>query len=67
LSLLLSLLPEREARAALAGRALRLRMLLPPFRALGVGTLRVLRVSERDDHVELTAGYDRYERVDVPA
>jgi hypothetical protein len=64
---MLSLLPEREARAALAGRTLRLRMLLPPFRALGVGTLRVLRVSECDGRLELTAGYDRYERLDPPA
>lgn len=59
----LVLLPEVEARAALAGRALALRLLRPPYPALGVGTLRVLRVTERLATTDVVAGYDRYERL----
>jgi hypothetical protein len=55
-------------RAALADRALVLRLLLPPYPALGVGTLRVLRLREETSHdgaavTEILAGYDRYERL----
>ncbi len=59
----LALLPETEARERLADRPLDFRVLQPPFPALGVGVLRVLRVSERDDRTEIVAGYDRYERL----
>jgi len=57
------LLPEVEARAALAGRDLLLRVLRPPYPALGTGTLRVLRVREGDEKIEVIAGYDGYERI----
>jgi hypothetical protein len=60
-----ALLPEAEARALLAGRQLRFRLLAPPWPALGVGLLRVLRVSERADRTEIVAGYERYERVET--
>ena len=60
----LTLLPEVAARAALAGRPLVLRLLTPPYPALGVGVLRVLRVTERDGLSELVAGYERYERLE---
>jgi hypothetical protein len=62
----LALLPEVEARRLLTGRDLRFRLLAPPFAALGVGTLRVLRVAERGALTEIVAGYERYERLDVP-
>lgn len=57
------LLPEVEVRRALAACPLRFRVIAPPYRALGVGVLRVLRVVERDGATELAAGYDRYERL----
>ena len=55
-------------RAALTERALVLRVLLPPYPALGVGVLRVLRVREESEPgaaplTEILAGYDRYERL----
>ncbi len=59
----LALLPECEARALLGGRPLRLHVLRPPYPALGVGVLRVLRVAERDTWREIVAGYERYERL----
>jgi hypothetical protein len=52
------------ARAILAGRAMRLRMLLPPYAALGCGELRALRVSEQGESLEIVAGYESYERLD---
>ena len=55
------LLPEPRARALFAGRSLRLRVIRPPFDALGVGALRVLRVRECGAATEIEAGYDRYE------
>ncbi len=60
----LALLPEVEARRLLAPRDLRFRLLAPPFPALGVGALRVLRVAERGTHTEIVAGYERYERLE---
>lgn len=60
----LGLLPEVEARALLADRRTSLRILRPPYAALGLGTLRILRVRERDGGVtEIVAGYDGYERL----
>ena len=59
------LLAENEARRALATRPITFRLLAPPYPALGVGVLRVLRVVERGRHVELVAGYERYERVEA--
>ena len=62
----LVMLPWTSARTALEGRPLRVRVLAPPYPALGVGTLRALRVvplAGRDDGAwELTVGYERYER-----
>jgi len=57
------LIAEARARALLAPRRLRLCMLRPPYDALGVGTLRVLRVRDVAETTEVTAGYDRYERL----
>jgi len=61
----LALIPEYQARALLAGRALSLRVLLPPYPALGLGTLRVLRIAERGERTEIVAGYEAYERLDA--
>jgi hypothetical protein len=59
-------LPEVDARRLLAARNLRFRLLAPPFAALGVGVLRVLRVAERGARTEIIAGYERYERLESP-
>jgi hypothetical protein len=61
----LTLIPEVEARRALAGRMLRLSLLMPPYLAAGVGALRILRVIERPGAADLIAGYERYERLDT--
>ncbi len=58
----LTLVPEVQARAALKGRRVRFVMLAPVGGWLGVGTLRVVRATERDDAIELVCGYERYER-----
>jgi hypothetical protein len=63
----LGLLPEVEVRAALAGETLRLRLLRPAYSAIGMGTLRALRVAERDGVTEIVAGYDGYERIERAA
>ncbi|MBV8074697.1 MAG: hypothetical protein JO140_04635 [Candidatus Eremiobacteraeota bacterium] len=59
----LVLAPEVEARAALAGRELSERLLLPPYPALGVGRLRVVRVraEEGSERLELLCSYEGYE------
>jgi hypothetical protein len=62
---LLTMLPEVEARALLGDRRLSFRVLRPPYPVVGTGTLRVLRVAERDGSTELIAGYDGYRRIDV--
>jgi hypothetical protein len=60
----LTMLPEVEARRLLAGVPLTLAVLRPPYPALGVGALRVLRVRETAaGPLELIAGYDNYERL----
>ena len=63
----LTMLPWSSARAALADRPVRLRVLVPPYPAVGVGTLRCLRVvplsGAHDGAWELTAGYDGYEKL----
>jgi hypothetical protein len=38
-------------------------MLLPPFPALGCGALRALRVCERNNVLEIVAGYESYEKL----
>ena len=57
----LVLCSEVEARAALGGK-LRERILRPAYPAMGLGRLRVLRVS-RDEGggIELVCGYEGYE------
>lgn len=63
----LVMLPWTSARAALADRPLRLRVLTPPYPSVGVGALRLLRVlalsGAADGALELTCGYDGYERL----
>ncbi len=60
----LTMLPEVRARRYLAGQTVTLTILRPPFAALGVGTLRVLRVRETAPAtLEVIAGYDTYERL----
>lgn len=58
----LGLMPEVDVRPLLAGRT-RLTILRPSYAALGLGTLRVLRIRERLGHTEVVAGYDGYERL----
>ena len=61
------MLPWLQARRALGDRPLRFRVLTPPYPAIGVGTLRALRVvalsGAHDGAWELLAGYDGYERI----
>ena len=63
----LAMLPWRRALAQLRDRPVRFRVLRPPYRAAGVGTLRALRVGAlsgaHDGAWELVAGYDGYERL----
>ena len=59
-----ALRPEVEVRALLSDRPLVLRLLRPPFPALGVGTLRVLRIRPQGALTEIVAGYERYERLE---
>jgi hypothetical protein len=56
----LTLMPEVEARAVLAGRRVRMRVLAPVRAVLGVGVLRVLRATERDGCFDLICGYESY-------
>jgi hypothetical protein len=57
----LTLMPEVQARAALAGRRVHLSVLAPVGSWLGVGSLRVLRASERNDEIDLVCGYESYQ------
>jgi hypothetical protein len=59
----LTLLSERQARSLLGKRPTLLRVVRPPFPALGRGVLRVLRAREVAGTTELAAGYERYERI----
>jgi hypothetical protein len=65
----LILMPEVQARRALAGRPIRLHTLVPYGSWIGCGALRVLRLTLRqaqgdtgETEVELTAGYESYKK-----
>jgi hypothetical protein len=59
----LVLLPWIEARRRLGDREHALRVLTPPYPAIGGGELRVLRVREHDDApLDVLCGYERYTR-----
>jgi hypothetical protein len=58
------LAPFHEARAAFGAARIALRMLVPPWPALGVGSLRILRVRDCGEAgIDVTVGYDTYERL----
>lgn len=60
----LVLMPETQARRALSGRRVLLRVLAPVGHYAGRGALRVLRARpSADEAVELVCGYERYESV----
>ena len=59
----LVLVPEVEARARLGDRVLCERMVLPPYPALGLGRLRVLRVDENEERTTLVCGYEGYQKL----
>ena len=63
----LALLPWTSARAMLGDRPLRLRVLTPPYPAIGTGALRCLRLcppaGAAEGPWELLLGYDGYERL----
>lgn len=59
----LVLMPEVDARRALASQTVALRVLAPVGHYAGRGTLRVLRVRPHGEVVELVCGYEAYERV----
>ncbi len=56
----LILMRDVEARYALRGRMLRYTVLAPFGRWLARGNLRVLRVSEREEYLDLVLGYESY-------
>ncbi len=59
----LVLMPWLEARRRLDARAHALRVLTPPYPAIGCGELRVLRVREDGDApLDVLCGYERYRR-----
>ncbi len=59
----LALLPLSDARARLGDAFGRFVLLRPPYAAVGLGTLRVLRVCVRDGRTDVVAGYDGYARL----
>jgi len=63
----LVMVPWVQARRALGERALRFRVLTPPYGVIGLGMLRALRVTalggEHDGAWELLAGYDGYDKI----
>ncbi|HEV3157117.1 MAG TPA: hypothetical protein VGZ00_07175 [Candidatus Baltobacteraceae bacterium] len=59
------LAPYLDVLRAVTSRALRLVMLRPPYDAVGIGVLRVLRARSSDDRLELTIGYDGYAKLDA--
>ena len=62
----LTMMIEKDARAALTGRSVRFSVLAPLGMWAGRGSLRVLRAKTApDESVELVCGYDSYERLDV--
>jgi hypothetical protein len=64
----LTLMPEVDARAALAGRRVLFSVLAPVGAWAGRGVLRVLRATTKmhgdEDAVELVCGYESYVRLD---
>jgi hypothetical protein len=62
--LALTLLADVRASGLLGRRPIALTLLRPPYPVLGVGALRVLRVSDRDDTTDVVASYERYERIE---
>ncbi len=60
----LVLMPETAARRLLSDRPLSLRVLAPIGAWFGCGKLRVLRVRESDDGIELITGYESYCRAE---
>ena len=56
-----TLLPLADVRAMVPAERLHVQLLAPHARALGVGTLRVLRVRETPAGLDVVAGYERYE------
>jgi hypothetical protein len=67
----LVLMPEVDARRALSGQTIVLRVLAPVGAYAGRGTLRVLRArpaaavreAHHDEVVELVCGYEAYDRM----
>jgi hypothetical protein len=59
----LVLMPETQARRALSGQKMLLRVLAPVGAYAGCGTLRVLRMRPHGDAVELVCGYEAYDRI----
>ncbi len=59
----LTLQPESVVRRVLGDLPVTLRVIRPPYPALGVGALRVLRMRDVDGALAIDAGYDNYERL----
>ncbi|HKU68682.1 MAG TPA: hypothetical protein VJP85_12970 [Candidatus Baltobacteraceae bacterium] len=59
----LVLMPEVDARRALAAQSVVLRVLAPVGHYAGCGTLRVLRIRPQEEHIEMVCGYEAYDRL----
>jgi hypothetical protein len=59
----LLMLPYRQALERIGAGDVHLKVIAPPYPALGVGTLHVVRVTHDDKKTVLDATYDDYERL----
>ncbi len=59
----LAMMAEVRARGMLGDRFIVFSVLTPLYHALGCGKLRVLRVRDQGNHIEMLTGYESYERV----
>ncbi len=57
------MMTEVRARCILSDREVAFSVLTPLYHALGCGKLRVLRIRERGERLEMIAGYESYERL----
>ncbi|HXW52436.1 MAG TPA: hypothetical protein VEJ41_10630 [Candidatus Acidoferrales bacterium] len=59
----LLLLPYLRALELLGGRDVHLNVVTPPYPALGIGNLHVVRVRHEGESIVLETSYDDYERL----
>ncbi len=57
------MMTEVRARRILSERQVAFSILTPLYHALGCGKLRVLRIRQTGERLEMIAGYESYERL----